>query len=399
MARHITTVILVHVARRWRTFHRRHMLLALGEALPEDAALVCVDRPITPDVTLWKYPARFWTGIWRVREEEDGGRVRVVTLRLAAHDITADRIPALQAVNRWLARRQLRRYLRTRFPEARRVIQWIYHPVQRWLFDALPETGRVYECYDEYCRTPEGEWVTSRWRKEEPLLREADLTLATSMGLTESRRHMARRIAYSPNGVPEFFFEVGGTPPDPIDVIPHPRIIYLGNLRPPVDIEFLALVFRRRPDWQLVFVGPVDRAAAVASLRARPNVHFLGSRPYEQIPSMLRRSDAGLIPFKINEFSRALNPLKTWEYLACGLPVAASELPELRSLGDLVHVAVNDAAAFERAIEAALAMDRFGHARRAVATARAFSWSAIVRRSVMPELQRVFQVGMDLTQS
>jgi glycosyltransferase involved in cell wall biosynthesis len=399
MALHTTTVILVHVARRWRTFHRRHMLLALGEALPEDTALVCVDRPITPDVTLWKDPARFWTGIWRLREEEDSGRVRVVTLRLAAHDITADRIPALQPVNRWLARRQLRRYLRTRFPEVRRVIQWIYHPVQRWLFDALPEAGRVYECYDEYARTVEGEWVPSRWKKEEPVLRRADVTFVSTEGMAKPRRGLAAHIALLRNGVGDFFFDVVSSSPDAIDHIPRPRIGFVGIVRTPVDFQLLEAVFSHRQDWHLVFIGPVQSSLPIEGLRSLRNVHFLGPRRFELLPGVIRRLDVGLIPYRVTEYIRVTRPLKLAEYLAVGIPVVTVNLPELRDMGDLIWSSSSQPAAFEQAIESALASDRNRYAERAIAAARELSWSAIVRRCVLPELKQVFQVGMDLTQS
>ncbi|MEW5702862.1 MAG: glycosyltransferase [Candidatus Zixiibacteriota bacterium] len=388
----IKTVILVHVSRRWATFHRRHMLLALAAALPESAALICIDRPITPDVTLWKYPRRFWASRWGLREERDGEHVRVLTWRLAAHDITVHRIPPLKPLNLWLARRQLQRYLRERFPEAERVIQWIYHPVQQWLFDALPRAGKVYECYDEYARTVEGEWVASRWSRELPVLRRADLTFVTTEHLMQSRRALAQRAALLPNGVPDFFFDAPNEVPDAIDHIPHPRVGFVGNIRSPVDFNLLESVFRERLDWHLIFVGPIQRSVHIEGLRGLANVHFLGPRRFEDLPGILRRLDVGLITYRVTEYIRVTQPLKLAEYLAVGLPTVSVDLPELRSMGDLIWLTPSQPTAFRDAIASALAVDRDRYAGRAVAAARELTWSVIIRRHVLPELRQVFQI-------
>ncbi|MBI3872251.1 MAG: glycosyltransferase [candidate division Zixibacteria bacterium] len=218
----------------------------------------------------------------------------------------------------------------------------------------------------------------------------ADLTIVTAGALVQPRQQAARQLALITNGVPDFFFDAANNESGTLGVIPHPRIGYLGNARPPFDIDLLAAVFRRRRDWHLVLAGPIDKSLQIRALRALPNVHFLPSRPLEEVPALLRQWDVGLIPFKLNDFSRALNPLKLGEYLACGLPVVATDLPELRAHGDLVWRTPNESAGFEEAIALALAVDRKSHARRAVAAAREITWTAIARRYILPQLEAVF---------
>lgn len=60
-----------------------------------------------------------------------------------------------------------------------------------------------------------------------------------------------------------------------------------------------------------------------------PNVFFLGLKPHGALPGYVSRFDVGLIPFRVNPVTHAVSPLKAYEYLACGVPVAA---PPLRSL-------------------------------------------------------------------
>ncbi len=60
-----------------------------------------------------------------------------------------------------------------------------------------------------------------------------------------------------------------------------------------------------------------------------PNIHLLGTRPYAQLPAVLRAADAGLIPYARNALTESVFPMKVYEYLAAGLPVVATPLPAL----------------------------------------------------------------------
>ena len=389
----IDTVLIVHLSRAWRTFHRRHMLLALAGALPRTAGMICVDRPITFDVTPWKYPRKFWIGIWRMRPkcEQDGG-LWIITPRVLLHDLVAARIPWSIQVNRRLLASQLAPAVRRLFPSARNVVQWIYHPVQRWVFGALEDTGRIYECYDDHSRLPLGVFDEAAWQSELETLRSVDLTFVTTQGLMQSRRLYSSRLELLPNGVADFFFAEMPQSPDTIDNVPRPRIGYLGNARSIVNFEILEEVFRRRSEWNLVFVGPVERWDAVRELKALRNVHFLGTRPHEQIPGILRRFDAGLVPLRDNEFTRVMSTLKLCEYLAAGVPVVATDLPELRRFVDVVRLAPCNALAFEDAIKETLLLDRSALSPKLIEAARPYSWNTICRQQVVPVLKEVFQI-------
>ncbi len=72
-----------------------------------------------------------------------------------------------------------------------------------------------------------------------------------------------------------------------------------------------------------------DSAVDLSLYRTVPNMHFLGRRPYADLPAYCKGLDVGLIPFKINDLTRAVNPIKLREYLAAGLPVVSTPLPEV----------------------------------------------------------------------
>ena len=103
-------------------------------------------------------------------------------------------------------------------------------------------------------------------------------------------------------------------------------------------------------------VGEGDPSTTLTAIADSPNIHLLGPRPYAELPAYLRGADVGLIPALINDYTRAMFPMKFFEYLAAGLPVVATPLPALESHAGLLERAP-DAAGFAAAIERILQCD------------------------------------------
>ncbi|MGH7194106.1 MAG: glycosyltransferase, partial [Candidatus Saccharimonadales bacterium] len=117
-----------------------------------------------------------------------------------------------------------------------------------------------------------------------------------------------------------------------------------------VDIELMAEMARRFSHGSLVVLGKAT--TDVSALAALPNVHLLGRKPYADLPAYCKGFDVALMPFRINELTLNANPLKVREYLAAGLPVVSTPIPEVEVLGQCRMAA--DADGFEREIRAAL---------------------------------------------
>ena len=115
----------------------------------------------------------------------------------------------------------------------------------------------------------------------------------------------------------------------------------------------------------------------VTPLRGLANVRLLGQKPYETLPAYCRAFDVGVIPFKIDDLTLKVNPLKLREYLAAGLPVVSSDLPEVRKYADLVQLA-SGPDGFIAAVERALADRSETAARARVEAMKHESWEARV---------------------
>jgi glycosyltransferase involved in cell wall biosynthesis len=120
------------------------------------------------------------------------------------------------------------------------------------------------------------------------------------------------------------------------------------------------------------------------------NVHFLGPRPHKDLPSLLGRLDVGLMPFVVNDFSRPLVPLKLYEYMAAGLPVVSTKLPNLAPYRSLIRLSAQDVDSFGVAITETLALDRADQAQKLRAAAQKYTWTKINEEYVVPVLRDVF---------
>jgi len=124
----------------------------------------------------------------------------------------------------------------------------------------------------------------------------------------------------------------------PADVaeLPRPIIGFHGLLADWIDYDLLAKIAGRFSQGSVVLIGKItaDAEAAAKNLGEMANVHFLGRKPYAELPAYCKAFDVALNPFAINDLTLAANPLKVREYLAAGLPVVSTDIPEVRILDD-----------------------------------------------------------------
>lgn len=285
-------------------------------------------------------------------------------------------VGAVRALNRWLLRFQAGRA--TRRLGMRKPILWAYVPQAEALLDVLGPALVVYHCVDDVA-AQKGVDAESFRAAEQRFARRADLVLASAPALAERMRTLSDNVLYAPNvaDTPTFATALDPGPVDSaVEALPRPRLVFQGAIvATKLDVGLLAEAARLRPEWSFVLVGPTgagDPGGDISALEAAPNIHFVGSRPADELPQVLRGADAGLIPYAINDLTRSVFPMKVYEYLAAGLPVLATPLPALEGVAAIDTVA--DAAALVAAAEREFAADTPELRHQRSADAAAHSW-------------------------
>jgi glycosyltransferase involved in cell wall biosynthesis len=156
-----------------------------------------------------------------------------------------------------------------------------------------------------------------------------------------------------PNGVEADEWTAPPAPPEWFAALPGPRLMYAGTLDGRIDVDLVAATARRFPEGSVVLVGLIADPAHLEPLRALPNVTIRPPVARPEITAMIHAADACLVPHARNELTAAMSPLKLYEYLAAGRPVAATDLPPMRGIDDRVVLAGPEddyVAAVERAL-------------------------------------------------
>jgi glycosyltransferase involved in cell wall biosynthesis len=193
---------------------------------------------------------------------------------------------------------------------------------------------------------------------ERDLLGKVDLVVATADTLFDAKSALHPRVRLLKHGVDwERFRSPAGTAPAELRALPRPRAGCVGLVDELIDAAGVAELARARPDVAFVFVGP--RQLPPGPLDSLENVHFLPPVPYEQVPAVLAELDVALLPYLENALTERINPLKLREFLASGIPVVATPLPEVKPFAAWVELA-RDPAEWAAGLTAAL---REGRAR------------------------------------
>jgi glycosyltransferase involved in cell wall biosynthesis len=214
----------------------------------------------------------------------------------------------------------------------------------------LRRPGRlVYSCMDNFPAFHRGEAAERMRRFEEEMLPRCQTVVVPSRELFERMSSRHPRVVLSPNGAEIERFAAVRREPGPS----RPVLGYCGTIGNWVDFDLLERLADRFSAAEVLLAGPWT-APGGKRLLAKPNVRWLGERPSGEIPRIMASFDVGLIPFEVNDLTVCVNPIKLYEYLAAGIPVVSTAIPEAEPHRPFVNVA-GDGEAFLQAVGKLLA--------------------------------------------
>ncbi len=286
--------------------------------------------------------------------------------------------PLARAINRRLLAAQLTPHLRPWRAAGAEVIAVTTNPVVAYVARALGVDRTIYFCMDEYAEMPECDRDLMRMF-EPQLLKQAHRVFATSNALAHAKSNGRSETIYLPQGVDYEHFQNPPPPPAALRDLPRPIIGFQGIVGARVDLALFEKILQRLPQATLVTLGREE--VDLARLRRYPHYRHFPAVSYGDLPRWAGAFDIGLIAYKQDGHTAAVNPLKLLEYLAMGQAVMSLELPELVRHASIVTLA-RDHATYLDALAAMVARYPFSDVEcaRRRAYAQQHSWAQRAER-------------------
>lgn len=221
----------------------------------------------------------------------------------------------------------------------RKIILYLWRPEFAIALRAISCDLSCYHIDDEYSFSPVDIAIPD---VEARLIQEVDHVFIHSPALLEKKGRINAHTSFAPNGVD---FELySSAVPEPADLagVPHPRIGYSGHIKKQLDWPLLLDLTARHPEWFFVFVGAVNRhpeiMGYIEQLSRRINVRFLGSKSVQELASYAQHFDVCVMPYRRDDYTKYIYPLKLHEYLASGCPVVGASIASLEPFRDVVRL-------------------------------------------------------------
>ena len=263
-------------------------------------------------------------------------------------------------------------------------VLWSYYPFAAPHWDNMGQKMTIFDAVDNWLLHSSYEKYTDRLKANyEKIKDETDLIFVVSKNLTNFFDDQPN-VYWVPNGVDiKHYNKKFALMNRDISDIAKPIIGYVGVVQKKVDFELLKYLADKNPDKSIVIVGPVwaEQEKAREVLAQQKNVYFLGYKKYNEAPQYIQQFDVGIIPHKTAGFSATTNPMKMYEYLACGKPVVATDNIGTENVEDMISVA-KDYESFNQAVNNALENDKPEAITKRREFVKKFSWFNTVSKMI-----------------
>ncbi len=220
------------------------------------------------------------------------------------------------------------------------LVVWNYNPFYTdYLDNGLNQSMNIFTAVDNWLsHSSYSKSITKLEKNYNIIDQKSDLIFTVSESL-KNNLFKNKNTHWIPNGVNLNHFTNETKISEQLIKIKKPIIGFLGILQDRIDIDILKTLAKNNPDKSIVLAGPVWKNFPKNELDSFNNVHFLGPIPYTEIPSLYNGFAVGIIPYKVNKFTKSIDPMKIYEYLAARLPIVTTPIAGLEKFADYVNVA------------------------------------------------------------
>lgn len=206
---------------------------------------------------------------------------------------------------------------------------WFYSAAFCPLLGSMEFENVIYDCMDELSLFKNAsEHLTNQ---EKYLISQSNIIFTGGKSLYESKKQFHKNVHCIPNSVDNYHFAKalnGVAIPDDIASLKSPIVGYYGVIDERINLELLHEAAKKLPNISFVMIGPLGQIEE-NELPKESNIHYLGIKPYSQLPNYLKAFDVAMMPFALNDATKYISPNKTLEYIAAGRAIISTKIPDV----------------------------------------------------------------------
>lgn len=323
----------------WKLYHRKEftkMLVAEGEEI------TFVNLPVSLTVNLFvKFRKRlipFFLGKFRINRDVG---FYVYTPFMLFHYLFWRKFKIIGKFDGLILSYQINRFLKKYYSE-QKVRLWVYMPEQIYLVNKVKYDILVYDSYDDCDLNFDGSVNEQRSRLNKVLIKSSDLVIVISKYTYDKYSKLNDSIVRSRGGYTPGLFELVNNE-DKKSEFEKPVLGYVGTFRDWINYSLIEKLLESLK-FKLMIIGYIDRSSReyFDKIKNNENVIHIDYVEISEIPNYMKKFSAGLIPFKINNFTKSVYPNKFFEYISAGIPVVTTALPELEQFKDYIGYSKNN---------------------------------------------------------
>lgn len=270
------------------------------------------------------------------------------------------------------------------FKEKRNLCLWISDAIHYNLIEWLSPKISVYDCTDAFF-FQDSKKQAFHDKLRHRIIIKSNISFFTSQLYLDEGRKYSHNCHYVPNGVDTKNFKKRHFPiPNEMKNINRPILGFVGSLDSRIDQDLINEILIKKPNFSLVFVGPIIRN--LGEFKNGNRVFLLGKKSYREIPNFINQFDVALIPYRPKK-AQAVYPVKLHEYLILGKPVVSTNIREIRQFSDVVYIGNNKNEFIEK-IKLALNEQDINEKKKRIETAVKNTWTDRLRK-VNQELEKL----------
>jgi teichuronic acid biosynthesis glycosyltransferase TuaH len=340
-------VHIILISDLWEKYHRKEFLKSISRELSSWSDVVVIQLPVSlfvhPFTNFKRFIKRIQNIINNKNKEYDDG-VLILTPILLFHYLLWNKSNILFKLDYMILNYQINKFINRKYGDRQKVL-WVFFPYLHKLALKYREKNNfvIYDQYDLYNYDISGNELEEISERNSKLIKICNLVFCTTEFIYNYSKNINDNSYYITNG--NNFGILNNEESIKRKTISSAvkTVGYLGGIRNWLDFELLEYAVSNLSEVDFLFIGKIykESVTQMQSLCEKKNVRWIDYIPQEKLSLYLAKFDVGIIPFKNNIFFSGVFPNKFYEYLAAGIPVVSTPLPELYKYKESICISEN----------------------------------------------------------